>query len=444
MKLIRNNQVQRLAAQLLTAMMMPMLALALAACSRQEEPKPRIVWIDAAASSEHYFESQQNIYDDCRRIAQSGFTQIVVDVRPPSGDVLFQSSVAPKLRRVARWCPGGRKFVPRVATFDYLATWIRAGHQAGLKVNAGVNMMVGGWWSESTGPSGMIYDHPERREWCSVDQLPDGTLLSQADNRTVVGCRFLDPANREVQTFLLQMLAELAAYKDLDGIVLDRCRYDDYFLDAGYTKAAYEGFSHYINNVPARWPVLSQGPSHVFIDWQPDSLDVQWLTYRCRVIHDFVAEAEATVHKVAPRLKFGLYVGAWFSEYYRCGVNWASPRYDLLREEPSYWWATPEYQATGFADLVDFLLLGAYSPADEIRGDGEWTMEGFAKLGRKRLCGEAPFAVGPDIGNGKGFEKGGRADVLPEITATLLREGDGLFVFDLSHIRKFDYWDAFQ
>ena len=416
--------------------------LALAACSRQGQ-KPRILWIEAGASSDYYFESQENIINDCKRIADAGFTQIVVDVRPTSGDVLFKSSVAPELRQIARWRDGGHKYSPRTADFDYLQAFIDAGHKAGLKVMAGVNMMVGGWWSASAGPEGMVYDHPELKEWCAVDLLPDGNLVNFADNKSTIGGRFLDPTNRDVQEFLLKMLEDLSAYKKLDGIVLDRCRFDDYALDAGYTQSAYKGFSEYLGREPERWPVL-KGPGHIWIDWDPDELDVKWLTYRCKVIHDFVAECVETVHAKAPKLKIGVYVGAWFSEYYRSGVNWTSPRYDLAKEEKTFWWATPEYQATGFADLVDFLILGAYGPADNIHGEGEWTMEGFAKLGRKRICGDTPFAIGPDIGNGKGFEKGGRADILPEIAQTLLDNSDGLFVFDLCHIRMFDYWDAFK
>ena len=413
------------------------------ACTNKTTEKPRIVWIEAGASSDYYFESQENIFNDCKRIKEAGFTDVVVDVRPTSGDVLFKSTVAPELRQIARWRDGGHKYTPRQATFDYLETWIKAGHKAGLKIHAGVNMMVGGWWSASAGPEGMVYDHPERKEWCAVDWTKDGRLVNFADNQEVIGGRFLDPANKEVQAFLIQMLRDLAAYKGLDGIVMDRCRYDDYAMDAGYTKAAFEGFSEYLGHEPERWPVFDR-PGHIFIEWDPDQLDVQWMTYRCKVIHDFVADAREAVKAVAPKLQFGIYVGAWFSEYYRSGVNWTSPRYDLAREEKTFWWATPAYQATGFADLVDFMLVGAYCAADRIHGEGEWSMEGFAKLTRKRLCGDVPFASGPDIGNGKGFEKGGCADLMSDIAETMLTEADGLFIFDLCHIRRFDYWDAFK
>jgi len=415
--------------------------LSLLSCASKEVQKPSIVWVEVGANFAEYGNSRQNIEADCKRIADMGFTHVVVEVRPTSGNVLFKSDVAPALTQVARWTPEGMRYFPRTEDFDYLDAWIESGHAAGLKVLAGVNMMVGGFKCEA-GDIGMVYDRPERKNWCAVDLLPDGSLVNQADNSATVGGRFLDPANKEVQAFLLELLKEVSAYEGLDGIVMDRCRYDDYAMDAGYTDAAKEQFAQYIGRQPERWPVFTE-PGHIFLDKTPDALETQWLTFRCKVIHDFVSDCADAVHSVQKDLPLGIYVGAWFSEYYRSGVNWTSPKYNLAKEEPTFSWATPEYQATGFADLVDFMILGAYCPAANIHGDTEKTMEGYAKLGRKRLCGDVPFAAGPDIGNEKGFETGDKASILPEIKETILKEADGFFLFDLCHIRVFDYWDAF-
>ena len=115
-----------------------------------------------------------------------------------------------------------------------------------------------------------------------------------------------------------------------------------------------------------------------------------------------------------------------------------------MKEEPTFSWADEEYQATGFADLVDFMILGAYCSSDSIHGNKEKTMEGFAKLGAKRLCGEVPFYSGPDLGNEPGFRDGGKGDLIPEIVKTMDENSDGFFAFDLCHIRMFDYWDNFK
>ena len=417
------------------------LALLLGSCAPVSQPeKPRYLWIDAAANFPSYGNDADSIARDCRRIAGMGFTDIVVDVRPTSGDVLFASSVAPALRKVPGWVGDGWGFRERTADFDYLRAFIDAGHAAGLKVHAGVNVMVGGWKAPGI-EHGMVYDLPELQAWCSVDYRKDGQLVNHAQDTATVGGRFLDPANPGVQAFALDMLAELAAYEGLDGIVMDRCRYDDYAMDAGYTEAGRKAFSAYLGREPERWPVFAE-PGHIFLDKEPDELENRWLTFRCRVIHDFVAKAADRVHTVNPDIRFGIYVGAWFSEYYRSGVNWTSPSYDLAKEEPTYAWATPEYQAAGFANLVDFMLLGTYCPAANVHENTEKTMEGYARLGRKRIAGAVPFYAGPDIGNEKGFEKGGQAALLPEIETTIRQEADGFFLFDLCHIRMHGYWDV--
>ena len=418
------------------------LALIAGACTPASKQKPRYIWIEAPANFFFYANSETSIENDCRKLAQAGFTDIVVDVRPTSGDVLFRSSVAPPLRKVAKWSDDALRYVNRTGDFDYLEAFIRSGHAAGLRVHAAVNMMVGGFCCDSGDDTGMLYENPQLRSWAAVDNTPDG-LMNQLDDITHEGGRFLDPANPEVQEFLLTMLGDLAAYEGLDGIVMDRCRYDDAAMDAGYTEVAYKLFSEYIGHEPERWPVIAE-PGHIFLDWEPDTLDVQWLTFRCQVIHDFVARAAQRVHSVAPDLQFANYVGAWFSEYYRSGVNWTSPNYPLTQEEPTYGWATEAYQKTGIAPLVDLLILGTYTGAGNVHGDVEKTMEGYARLGRKRLCGDVPFIAGPDLGNEPGFNEGNQHEVIPEIIRTLDPLTDGLFFFDLCHVRLYDYWGCFK
>ena len=107
--------------------------------------KPRYVWIDAAANFDDYGNSRENIRKDCERIARTGFTDIIVDVRPTTGDVLFKSSVAPALKRIDRWKGSTYDWAQRTADFDYLQAFIEEGHAAGLRVNAAINTLVGGY-----------------------------------------------------------------------------------------------------------------------------------------------------------------------------------------------------------------------------------------------------------------------------------------------------------
>ena len=71
------------------------------------ESKPRYVWIDAAANFEDYANSRENIAADLAKIKETGFTDVIVDVRPSLGDVLFSSTVADPLTRVDAWADAG-------------------------------------------------------------------------------------------------------------------------------------------------------------------------------------------------------------------------------------------------------------------------------------------------------------------------------------------------
>ena len=122
----------------------------------------------------------------------------------------------------------------------------------------------------------------------------------------------------------------------------------------------------------------------------------------------------------------GVYVGAWYSDYYGSGVNWASKKYDTSKD---YSWASPEYKNYGYAGELDFMFLGAYAGSNSIYGSGEWTMQGFAQQAQKLLCDDVWFACGPDIGNGTGWSDGGKGDLIPDAINACI---------------SFNYWDDFK
>ena len=402
--------------------------------------KPRYVWIDAAANFDDYGNDRDKIREDCKRIAETGFTDIIVDVRPTTGDVLFTSSVAPALTRIDKWRGSDYVWAERTATFDYLQAFIEEGHAAGLKVNASINTMVGGYQCPyGLGQQGMVFSDDSMKDWCTVQNRKEG-LVSCLDDPDY-GARFLNPAHGGVQEFVLTLVAELAAYEDLDCIVLDRCRYDDSGLMSDFSETSRSAFERYIGQSVTPWPSAVFAPGTEDLGSSVSALQRQWLTFRVKTIHDLVEKASKKAHEVNPDIRFGVYVGAWYSSYYKSGVNWASPSYNCKTEYP---WASNEYKACGFADHLEFIFLGAYAGADSIHGSTEWTMEGFCKLGGARLAKAVPFAAGPDIGNGTGFEQGGKGSLMPEIVKTCIANSDGLFVFDLCHIKMYDYWSSFK
>lgn len=402
------------------------------------EGKPRFVWIDASANFPYFANNREYISEEMDKVADCGFTDIVVDVRPTEGTVLWNSSVAPQARRLAAWVGSSYKFIHRTETFDYLNAFIDAGHSAGLRVHAAINTFVGGYGGyyglESEGP---IFSGEIPESWATLDNTASG--LKSTFYPGVQGTVFLNPCNDEVQAYVLSLLKELAAY-EVDGIILDRCRFDDNGLQCDFSDISREKFTAYLGHEPSQWPVFAAGASSL-----PSQMTMErkaWLSFRAKTIHDFVEKAAGTVHGVNPAIRFGVYVGAWYSDYYPSGVNWASPRY--LTHQKYSRWADADYHNYGFADHCDQMLLGCYAASASIYGSGEWTVQGFARQGKALLMGDTVFAGGPDIGNPEGWQNGGKSTYIPKTVDAVMGYADGYFVFDLCHIRMFDYWKPFK
>ena len=168
-------------------------------------------------------------------------------------------------------------------------------------------------------------------------------------------------------------------------------------------------------------------------------LQKKWMSFRAKTIHDFIEKASERVHSVNPDIRFGAYVGAWYSTYYESGVNWASPKYVTSNY---YRWAPSDYHQYGYADHCDIMIIGAYASTTSIYGSGEWSMQGFCKRADAIFADDVPYIGGPDVGNSTGFTDGGQGHLMPQIVDACINScTEGMFFFDLIHIKMYDYWD---
>jgi uncharacterized lipoprotein YddW (UPF0748 family) len=368
--------------------------------STSTKAKPRYIWIDACANFPDYANSKDNIERDLTKVKNAGFTDIVVDVRPSMGDALFSTSA-----------------VDQVTKLD---VWIGLGEQ------------------------GMLFRDSSKKGWATTLNMSSGLtnemdLNSTNDPDNTYGTKFLNPANDDVQTFALQLLKDLAKY-NLDGIFLDRCRYDDMMSD--FSDESRQKFESYIGTKVTNYPSDIMLPGTTSLPSTQPTYFKKWLEFRVKVIHDFVVKARAAVKSVNDTIKFGTYVGAWYSTYYESGVNWASPKYNTAADYPT--WATADYSTYGYADHLDFMLLGAYASTDNIYGTGEWTMQGFCTNATNLLKGDVKFAGGPDVGNATGWTNGGQSAKIPQTVDACINAGNGYFLFDICHVKKYDYWAALK
>ncbi len=403
------------------------------------ETNPMYIWVDAAANFPDFANDKENIRRDLTLAKETGFTDVVVDVRPTNGDVLFRTSHCDQVAWLGAWTSGGYAKINRTAEWDYLEAFIEIGHELGLRIHAGFNTMAGGNKS-NLGSQGILVRDSAKKEWATVLNTTNGFVNTLDSEETTY---FFNPHNEEVQEYICNLLKDLAAYTDLDGIILDRGRFDSFQSD--FSELSKSLFEEYVGEtVDFNKDVLPAGfTSTIDADMPYEYKHLKkWLEFRVKTIHDLMHKAKDAVRSVNPTIKFGVYVGGWYSSYYDCGVNWASPEYDVAADFPR--WATADYKNYGYADLMDHMLIGAYASPGSVYGSSEWTMQGFCSLAMKRIQGACPLVCGgPDVGNWDSSDKYTDEEEFEAITNSVKAcydACDGYFLFDMIHLKKADTW----
>lgn len=393
--------------------------------------KPRYIWIDAAANFPDFANSKEKIARDLALAKDAGFTDIVVDVRPTTGDVLFATSQVAQVQYLHAWVGGVYTRVDRTETWDYLHAFIDEGRRLGLRVHAAINTFVGG-----NSNVGLLFRDPSKAHWATQVNSSSGIKSVMELGEST---KFFNPVHEEVQTFLCNLLKDLAKY-DLDGIFLDRGRFMGFQSDfSDYTRRKFEAYlgGVQVPNYPS--DILPVGADKLPTTYPPYM--TKWFEFRVKTIYDFMGKAREAVKSVNSKIKFGVYVGGWYSSYYDVGVNWASPKYDTSRY---YKWATMNYKNFGYAALMDQMLIGAYASPLKVFGSTEWTMQGFCLLAKDKTRGDCPLvAGGPDVGN---WDSNNQATQQQENEAIVnsvkpcIDACDGYFLFDMIHLKLANQW----
>ena len=417
-----------------------LLAVLLAACggkgvtADKEVTKPALMWFDAEANFAR-FSNPDSIDYYLEKIHSLGFTHAIVDVRPITGEVLFDTELAPKMRE---WAGYERK------DFDYLGHFIQKAHQLGMEVHASLNVFVAG---HNYFDRGQVYSqHPE---WASVVYTPQG--MTSIMNEKHKYSAMVNPVNDDFRAHILNVLKDLVKrYPKLDGLMLDRVRYDGItadFSDLSRKKfEAYTGES--VANFPEdifKWVKNAEGKDEIVCG----KLFNKWIEWRTKTITDFMKEARAEVKQVNPAISFGTYTGAWYPSYYEVGVNFASNQYDPSKD---YDWATPDYGKYGYAELLDLYVTGNYYTDITIAEYEKtnhvvWNETDSQAQSGTWYCVEGSCRHLRTILRDNKFMGGILVDQFytnpAKLSATIamnLKESDGLMVFDIVHIITKDLW----
>lgn len=316
---------------------------AIASCAsknRQAEEsagKPALMWIDAEANFAR-FNNRDTIDKYVDRLADLGFTHLAVDARPITGELLYDSELAPRFK-------GIKGDIAPADSLDYLGRFIEKAHQRGMKVLFSLNVFCAG---HNYFDRGLVYwTHPE---WASIVQDPVRGLVPITEQKEKYGA-MINPVNDEYNDYIIDVMKEMITrYPDVDGLILDRGRYDGISADfSDISRQKFEGFiGHEIENFPDDILKIER------VDGKDSVVKGKyfndWIFWRSKTITDFFARARKEIKSLDDSIIFSTYSGAWYPSYYEVGVNFASKDYD---PSTSFDWARPDYKDTGYAELID-------------------------------------------------------------------------------------------
>jgi len=404
------------------------------------EVAPKLMWIDATANIER-FNNKDTIDYYLEKVKELGFTDIVVDVRPISGHLLYESDYAPLL---TEW--NGKEIN---YTFDYLGYYIEKAHKLGMKVQASLNTFVAGHNYMDEGP---IYEGG-KADWATIVYPPNEEVkLIPITEEKQKYSAMVNPINEEFQEYILNIFREVVTkYPELDGVILDRVRYDGFTAD--FSELSRRKFEEYLGKE------LDLFPDDIY-RWKKDEQGnfypergqyfLQWIEWRASVIHNFMAKARGVIKEANPEISFGTYTGAWYPSYFEVGVNFASKNYDPSAD---YDWASPTYKEQGYAELLDLFTVGNYYTTitiDEYQEKNPEVKNETDMWGQNSIwyCVEGSNQNLKTILDGNQFYGGILADQfydnpegLTESIKMNLATSDGLMIFDIVHIITKDMWD---
>jgi Domain of unknown function/Glycosyl hydrolase-like 10 len=401
--------------------------------------KPIVLWMDASDNFQRLStpDSIRYYFDKCKT---AGVTDVVIDVKPITGQVLYKSQYAPELKT---W-----KSFTRAMDFDFLQICIGEGQKRGLKVHASINIFSGG---HSHFKEGIVYTDTNKANWQTILYTDSGMMpITKIKQKYSV---MLNPANPEVVNYENLILEELVTkYPDLYGIVLDRVRFDG--IESDFSDLSKKAFEEYIGKKINNFPqcVFTYKKEKGKTSKQPGSFYKLWIEWRASLTYHYIQNARTIVKKANPKIQFEDYTGAWYPTYYEVGVNWASKKF---RAHKQYKWATKKYGLLGYAEMLDIYMNGCYfyeimkqevmnnNKAVALRNEAGMTeekalwysVEGSIEMAQSVLLDKNILYASIYVEQYKN-----NAEQCKKAMQLCLDKTSGLMIFDLVHIVDWNWW----
>lgn len=404
------------------------------------DSKEIVLWVEQFPNAK-VLTNDQAVAQMAIHAAAAGFTSVALDVKGPEGYASYRKNDLSKTPYYT--VTKNPKKQMEDTGFDLLESIVKASRANGLKVYASFNFFTEG--NITAHDCLMIEAHPD---WEEMVQQPQdkGAILpvrqsargKQAHEKgDILMLAFTNPSNKAVQDFQLLRVEEVIKNYDIDGVILDRCRYDNLYAD--FSDITRDSFAAYLKDNGKK---LDKFPADAFVIDENGAMVkgqhyTEWLTFRSNTIKLFTDRVRSLVDKYKasknPDLKFAAYVGSWYEVYYQNGVNWASKnfRYNERLKFAENGIYNDNYYKTSYVDNLDFLMIGTYYKTGE-------EVNRYITLGNILTGGDVPLIGSMSLPDLKQEQ---RADVF----GASVKNSSGLMIFDLCYILNWiDFTDQMR
>jgi uncharacterized lipoprotein YddW (UPF0748 family) len=249
------------------------------------QPEIRAMWLDRGSIVRAgSIQGLARVFD---RMAEAGINTVFVET-VNAGYPIYPSRVAPAQNPLTRH-------------WDPLAAAVELGQERNIEVHAWI-------WVFAVGntPHNRLLNQPDDYPGPILSAHPDWAAYDNRGNILPPGQTkpFLDPANRQVRSFLMRMISEILTDYDVAGIHLDYIRYP--FQDPsanrtfGYGTAARQEFRRMMGIDPAELSPRDNGSDSPEERQRQRYLWERWTDFRIHQVSSFVSEAAQLIRRQKP------------------------------------------------------------------------------------------------------------------------------------------------
>lgn len=396
--------------------------------------KPIYFWLDEIITS-HTFNYPDSIINFLKDAKDLGVTDIVIEAKGISGEVIYPSSIALRTNLLDDFYSNNN---------DFLLLLINYCHNFNLKAHVAINVFTEGDLDSNRGLAIGDSSH-----WQTIINTKDGLKnYSQLGKGNAV---YVNPTNSIIQDYELSIINEIVTRYNIDGIVFKNFSFEpdgDFSLTTKGKFEEYLGTS--ITNYPGdifRWQQVSDSTYSKI----RGSYFNKWVEFKNKIIYDFFTKVKNLIHSKNPTLKLYCFNSDLHLKSIEKGVNEAS-----LISDPSIFgdYYSPSLINFSILPFINSYMAGYYYydiDSNDINDFNNYVQENpYLNLRLKDMSKTISYHLGeikeitkqekPIISGINVFNYKDKGELLKKAIIFAYNKSDGIMFYDASLIHEYGWW----